>query len=65
MKLNELYWRWSPDGTICYVEYAYLTRFLKRLKVKRVAMFYSNDWETPRDARGAAENFIERTKEIK
>lgn len=62
MKLNEPYWRWSADGTVCYVEYMYETRFLKRIKTKRLAMFFASDWPEPADARGAAEDFIDRIK---
>lgn len=63
MKLNELYWRWSPDGSVVYVEYAYQTRFLKRIKIKSVAMFFCDRWETPNGAKIAAENFIKRAKD--
>ena len=59
MTPNKLFWEWGYDGTVVRVKYAYYTSFLKRLKTKTVAMFFTRDFT---DAVAVAEDYIERTQ---
>lgn len=57
MRVDELYWQWSSDGSVMYVKRAYEGLF-KRMKFQTIAMFYTSDFT---DVQAIAEDFIERT----
>lgn len=55
------FWQWSSDGSVMYVKAMYVSRFLKRLTYKTVAVYYTSDYT---DVQAVAEEHIERLQAL-
>lgn len=57
VKMNRITWEYGYDATVVYVNRYYYTRFFKRLRKQRLALFFTRDFI---DAEQEAKDYIER-----